>query len=64
MGASFLLRECKKDGGMNVEAQTEREGVVQEDRNTGLLMQRSLPCVCSCLHQWGWIVYMQPSYLR
>lgn len=61
MGTSFLLRECKKDGGMNVEAPAERE---MWARNTGLLRLLPLPHVCSCLRQWGWTVGRQPSDLK
>lgn len=50
MSASFLVRECKKGGGMNAEAQTER-GVWS--RKAGMQVcfcSVSLPRVCSCLH--------------
>lgn len=61
MGTSFLLREYRKDGGMNVEAPTAGE---MWARNTGLLKLLPLPRVCSCLRRWGWIVGTQPSDLK
>jgi len=64
MGASFLLRECKKDGGMNVEAQTEREVWSGKAGTRVCSCGVSLPHGCSCLHQWGWAVSVQPSYWK
>lgn len=53
MGTSFLLREHKKDEGMNVEAQTEQAVWSRKAEMQVCVCGISLPCVCSFLHQWG-----------
>lgn len=50
MGASFLVRECKKGGEMNAETRTERELLSRKAGRQVCFCSVSLPRVCACLH--------------